>query len=394
VSATCIIEWQRSSQGKIPVEQTTALKTVENNHHQGVKTGRKRSLIMQIFLVFLGLVIIGFTLSDLLLTTLTLDGGGPLVNTLARWIWKAMLRHHRCASSQRLLSFTGLGILLSTTLLWLSLVWAGWTLIFSASDQAVVNADSKEPVGLWERAYFTGYTLFTLGLGDYVPQGAIWQLATAIAAANGFVLVSLTITYLVPVISAAAQKRQLAAYISSLGKTSDDIILKAWNGKNFAALTQHLVSLTPMLLLHGQRHLAYPVLHYFHSSERYTAATLSVAVLDETLTLLKYGIEPVAQIDRLTLYAARQAMSVFLETLSSTFLEPATEAPPIPALDRIRAGGIPTVSDEAFYSAVSGLARRRQLLLALVQSHGWDWDDVCTARTAYLSRPLDRPRQK
>lgn len=351
-------------------------------------------MIQQIFLSLLGLVIVGFTLCDLLLTTLTLDGGGPLVNNVSRWIWKAVTYHRRCASSHRLLVFAGLGILLCATFLWISLVWTGWTLIFCASDYAVVNAETGKPADVWTRIYFTGYTLVTLGLGDYKPQDGVWQVLTAIAAANGFFLVSLSITYLLPVISAATQKRQLAAYISSLGKTSDDIVLRAWNGKNFGLLEQHLVTLTPMLLLHAQRHLTYPVLHYFHSPERYTAGTLSIAVLDETLTLLKYGVKPAEQIDAVTLYAARQAVTTFLETLNSTFIEPAKDAPPIPALDRLRAGGVPTVSDEAFESAIGDLARRRRLLLALVQSHGWDWDDVENPRTANLSRPSGRPKWK
>lgn len=349
---------------------------------------------MQIFLGILGLAIVGFTLSDLLLTTLTLDGGGPLVNKVSNWIWKAVLRHYRCTSSHRLLALASLGILLSATLLWMGLVWAGWTLIFSASDQAVVNAETEQPADAWTRFYFTGYTLFTLGLGDYKPQGAVWQLATAIASANGFFLVTLSITYLLPVISAATQKRQLAAYISSLGKTADDIVLRAWNGKNFGLLEQHLVSLIPMLVLHAQRHLAYPVLHYFHSSERYTAEAISVAVLDETLTLLKYGIKPSEQIDAVTLYAARQAVSAFLETLNSTFIEPASSAPPSPKLNRLHDGGLPTVSDEDFESAITNISKRRRLLLALVQNHGWKWDDVYLARTSNLSRLSERPQRK
>lgn len=353
-------------------------------------------MLQQIFLSLLGLVIVGFTLCDLLLTTLTLDGGGPLVNNVSKWIWKAVMRYRRCASSHRLLAFAGLGILLCATFLWIGLVWTGWTLIFCAGDYAVVNADTGKPADVWTRVYFTGYTLVTLGLGDYKPQDGVWQVLTAIAAANGFFLVSLSITYLLPVISAATQKRQLAAYISSLGKTSDDIVLRAWNGKNFGLLEQHLVALTPMLLLQAQRHLTYPVLHYFHSPERYTALTLSIAVLDETLTLLKYGVKPAEQIDALTLYAARQAVTTFLETLNSlnsTFIEAAKDAPPIPSLDRLRAGGVPTVSDEAFQSVFGDLVRRR-LLLALVQNHGWDWDDVANPRTANLSRPSDRPKRK
>ncbi|MEQ9484433.1 MAG: hypothetical protein RIG27_19410 [Coleofasciculus sp. F4-SAH-05] len=48
-------------------------------------------------------------------------------------------------------------------------------------------------------------------------EGAVWQIATAIASVNGFFLVTLAIAYLLPVVSAATQQRQLAVYLVGIG---------------------------------------------------------------------------------------------------------------------------------------------------------------------------------
>lgn len=173
-------------------------------------------------------------------------------------------------------------------------------------------------------------------------------------------LITLAITYLFSVLSAVTQKRQLAAYISSLGRTADEIVTKAWNGKDFGMLAQHLVSLTPMLALYRQHQLAYPVIHYFQSVERQTAAEV-------------YGVKPEYRPDAVALYAARHTLSEFLETLKSAFIKPTADVPPVPNFEQLRAGGIPTVSDEAFEVAIGDLNRRRRLLLALIKNDGWYW---------------------
>lgn len=332
---------------------------------------------MRIFLYFLGLVLVGLTVMDVFWTTLGIGTrGGPITGKVCNWLWKVVLCYHRGASSHKLLAFTGYSTLVISILLWIFLTWVGWTLIFSASDRSLISSDGGKPANIWERIYFTGYTLVTLGLGDFKPQGIVWQLATATAAANGFFLITLAITYLFSVLSAVTQKRQLAAYISSLGRTADEIVTKAWNGKDFGMLAQHLVSLTPMLALYRQHQLAYPVIHYFHSVERQTAAEVCVVVLDEALTLLEYGVKPEYRPDAVALYAARHTLSEFLETLKSAFIKPTADVPPVPNLEQLRAGGIPTVSDEAFEVAIGDLNRRRRLLLALIKNDGWYWKTV------------------
>jgi len=344
---------------------------------------------MHVWGVVLGALILILLTIDILVTTLTLGGGGLLTSRLSSWLWRLALQVHRWRSHHRLLTLTGWTILVGIALLWYACCWVGWTFVFSAYDSSVVNASTKQPASLWEIIYFTGYTLSTLGMGDYQPQGVFWQLATAVASTNGFFLVTLTFAYLLPVVSAATAKRQLAVYITSLGGTADDIIVRAWNGKDFGQFDQHLLALAPMLSQLGESHLTYPVLHYFHSLERSKALVLSLAALDDALTLLQYGVKESHRPDPAALGAVRRASAAFLKTLKSAYLKPASENPPLPSLEQLRVRGIPTVSDQEFWEATKHVTRRRRLLLAFVENDGWVWDAIASSQTSNRGSAFD-----
>jgi len=335
---------------------------------------------MRLLLGLLGVLLISYAFLDLLWTTF-LEGGAPLTTQACARVARRMLwLQHRC-NTRRIISLTGLAAVVATVLIWTALLWAGWALLFSSNVNSLVDANTGRPADTWERIYFTGYTLFTLGLGDFKPQGHVWQMATSIAAGSGFLLFGLALAYLVPVISAATQKRQIAVYITSLGRNPDDIILRAWNGQDTTALAPHLQSLTGMLALLGENHLTYPVLHYFHGAHRIRSAAASVAALDEALTILECGLQQGCSLDLPSLGAAREAITSYLDTLSPALILPAFDIPPSPSLENLRGMGVPVVSDSLFAAALAMVSERRRLLLALVLNEGWDWSAVWTDST-------------
>lgn len=330
---------------------------------------------MLIVFGILGISLIAYAIIDLLWTTF-LEGGAPLTTQACARVARGMLRfQHRC-STRRVISLTGLASVVVTVGTWTTLLWAGWAMLFLAGPTSLVDASTGRPAGAWEKVYFTGYTLFTLGLGDYRPNGHFWQLATSVAAGSGFLLFGLALAYVVPVISAATQKRQLAVYITSLGRNPDDIILRAWNGQDTSALAPHLQSLTGLLALLGENHLTYPILHYFHGAHRIRAAAASVAALDEALTILECGLQQGCSLDLPSLGAAREAITSYLDTLKPALILPARAAPPPPSLENLRGMGVPVVGDDLFARALALLSERRQLLLSMVINEGWDWTAV------------------
>ena len=343
---------------------------------------------MSFLLLISGFILLAVVSSDVLVTTLTFKGGGFLTDRFSSWLWQIAIKMHQYKSNHRQLSIVGLFLILGMLVLWYLLTWTAWSLIFCSFQDAIMNSSDQEPASIWGRIYFTAYTITTLGRGDYLPQDTIWHLLTGLAAANGFFLVTLSIAYLFPVISAATKKRILAVYLSSLGGTGDEILARAWNGKDFGNLDQHLIALTPLISELSEQHLAYPVLHYFHSRERSRSLPLSIAALDEAMTLLQYAVLENYRPDPASVNPLRRACAAFLQTLKSAYLEPSNHEPTLIPLELLRNTGIPTVSDRSFKNATSHINQRRKLLLALIRNDGWSWNSIASSKTTSRAESL------
>lgn len=333
---------------------------------------------MTVVLLLAGAAVVAVVMVDALLTTAAVGRPwGPLTGRAASLLWGLALR------SGRHWVLESAGVLLTTAMIgtWLVLLWAGWSLIFSAHPEAVLTEGDGEPAGGWARVYYAGYTLYTLGNGEFVPGGPAWQLLAIVALLNGLGLATLGLTYLMPATSAATERRNVAAFIASLGGRPDAILLNAWERGSFGELAGHLGMLAPELSLLSQRHLAYPVLHFFYSTELQTAAAPMIARLDEAVMLLRVAVAADVTVPRSATLPLHGALTHFLDTLQSAFIEPAEEEPPLPSLRRLREAGIPVVDDTTFAERVADLAERRRLLLALVRKDARSWDDVWPADT-------------
>lgn len=317
-----------------------------------------------------GLVVL--TLFDVAWTTTSAgSGAGPMTRRLGDGLWMVALGLHRKRASQAPLSVAGVVVVFTVLGAWVALVTAGWVLVFSSDEGAVREAVTGVPGDLVARIYFTGYTVFTLGIGDFRPGDGVWQIATVLAAGTGLVLVTLSITYLVPVVSAVAQRRQLAGYIWSLGSSPQEILLRSWTGTGFGPLPQHLMSITP--LVHGarHRHLTYPVLHYFHTADRDSAPPPNIANLSQALHLLRHGVAPDARPSDGAIAPLDAAIGSLLSAVGAADVPTAPSPLPLPALDPLRDAGIPVV-DGATYEATGPISeRRRALLAALLVDDGW-----------------------
>jgi Ion channel len=337
---------------------------------------------LRILVGLLGIGILLVTVYDVLWTTLRLTSGGPITSWVTDGLWKGAVRATR---SHQALATLGFLIVLFTVVLWVLLIWIGWTLVMEISPRAVLDLSTGQPASFWQRAYFTGATIVTIGTSEFRPDGPGWHLMSIIASANGLSMFTLIVTYLVPIVNAELARRRLAVYITSLGRTPHEILIRAWNGSGFGRLPDHLVALTLPMLEVGQSHLAYPVLHCMHSRTREAALAPSVAVLDEAITLFA-GVCPEQRPDHVAFYPLRQAIAEFLSTLAEAHLEPKGQPPPAPSLDPLREAGITTVKDEEFRLALATLTDRRRLLLGLVEEEAWRWEDVARSSREIVKR--------
>jgi len=198
------------------------------------------------------------------------SGSGFVVPRLHERVWQAALWLHRRHPSHRMLSAVGVTMLVATPILWALALWAGFTMVFSAAEGAVVDPTTQVPATGMGRAYFAGLSVFTLGTGDLVAGSEGWRMASALASLMGLAMITLGITYLVPVTQAASERRSLARQLRHDHEAAEAIGTASTEAceavlESFAATRGLLAKVT-------EDHLSHHVLRYYHS-------------LDETLSL-------------------------------------------------------------------------------------------------------------
>ena len=325
-------------------------------------------------LLYLGLgvvLLLGVTI-DLLWTTLWAEGGaGPLTHWLMTGLWGGF----RTVSNQdsRVLRLAGPLFLLAELLMWVILLWVGWTLVFASAEEILIDTLDRGLISWTEWLYFVGYTLFTLGNGDYAVQDGVWQIVAAVTTLNGLVFLTLGATYFLSVLRAVTQKRAFAMGVTGLGTRSEAIVQSAWDDEGFQGLNLLLITYAAELDTLTSNYKAYPILHYFYGQQERWAPIIAVCLLDDTLTLLRFGVQEHERLPNPIINNARSSVQNHLDVLSGTFIESADRAPPAPDLDSLREAGVPVVNDEEFDEALEQLRVRRQDLLGLAEGDARQW---------------------
>ena len=318
-----------------------------------------------------GVALVMFTFVDALWTTLWPEGAaGPLTSRLSTLLWRSM-RWVAGPDQHRLLNLAGPLILITAVVAWVILIAAGWTMVFSAQTDALLEVRNREPADFVGRVYFVLYSMFTLGNGDYVPQGGVYQLATAATVASGMFLITLAITYLLSVISAAVDKRSFASYVSGFGQSPEKVVLTAWDGAGFDGIGPQLAQLTSSLGLLSEQHQAYPILHYYHPVNRGKASAVAIMIFDEALMIMEHAVLEQYRPRPAEVRPARQSVTSYLQTLASAFVPVANHPLSPPDLDRLRERGVPVIDDRCFAEVLEQHSYRRRMLLGLLANDGW-----------------------
>lgn len=335
---------------------------------------------MIVILFILGLLIVSLTILDIIYTVLAPNGSGYFSGKITFLIWRSALKVTGYNYKSRFLAHLGPFILLSIVQVWVLFIWLGNAIIIYSDPQSLHNQkQTAYQSDFISNLYFSGYVLSGMGHGDYSPASDWWKTYTAYISFTGVVFLSLAISYLLPVIQAVTFKRTLSLRISSYGNSPEDIMRKNWKNDNFAYLIKEIKSLKPAIFQLAQQHLAYPVIHYFHSREKNESAPLSIAMIDETLTLLKGIVSEDSEDPTLIndLVSTQSAVTYFLSTLRSGHIRPGNDAPETPGLDYLNDFDIPQrKSDDLIKKNFTEEKERRKLLLAYVQNDAWQWEHV------------------
>jgi hypothetical protein len=330
-----------------------------------------------LFSTAVGAALIVLVIADMVVTTVAVSGGaGPLTRRVTKPLWKVALLLHRRATSHRMLRVAGPVLLFTVIAMWLFGLILGWALVFG-QEGSLVERGIDGPLPAFGRVYFAAGMVLGRGASVVNPASGVWRFIEQLAGASGVALLSLSLAYVLPVVGAVVRKREVAAYASSLGGSPEEILSRAWDGESFGELGLHFIALTPMVNRLAQDHLAYPILHYFHSGERYTAIGPSIVVLDETLTLLEEAIEPDRRIDHPSIWPLRTAIDAFLRTLTRVDVEPGDEPLTWPVLEGYRTEHrLPMLPDDEVHERLEALEERRCLLTGLLRHDAWTGEEA------------------
>ena len=317
---------------------------------------------MDYLLAASGALLVLLVLWEVISTTLKMSGGGPLTVPLTNLVWKLCLNGNRYASSRGFLCSCGIGLLMFTISIWVLAYWIGWTLFFSLSPESVLNVSSGMPANFIERAYYVGFTFITLGIGDFKASTPFWQMMTILLSISGFFMITLIITYLLPVVSATVEQRQLAVYLHSLDISSSTLSQDSIDD----VLENNLSSLSERIIRLSQQHLAYPILHFMQSRDAYSSIPLALVELDETLTLILRGAEEDSLLKAKVL-PLRKSLSIYFDTLEYLHLPRLKTAPP----SQSAIVGLKPTDPVVTKQRLEDLEIRKRLMAY----SGWNWED-------------------
>ncbi|WP_233555562.1 ion channel [Pontibacter oryzae] len=333
---------------------------------------------MSILYFSIGSLIFLFIIADIIKTTFSLNGGGKLTNLVSRGVWNTFFVASAKKGNSKLLEYAGPAVLVSILVVWVIGLWSGLFLMLLSDPSSVVNSITKENTGAWEKLYYAGFTLSTLGVGDYIASNNFWRVITDIAAYSGLVFITTSITYFVPVLSAVGLQSKLSLYISGMGKSPQQVLEKAWNGKDFSSFFDTVSDLCQMLMHHTMNHHSYPVIHYFHNNQLNLAIAPAFVKLDEVHQLLSNALKDDVTLDNLKMNMLQTALDQHLEMLRKGYLKEGSPKEQVPALtEQVSKLGVAfRKPEEINHRSDQALAERRKLLTVMLEKDGWTWDAV------------------
>lgn len=251
---------------------------------------------MEKLLGIIGIFLFLFTTLDVLWTTLWVDGGaGPLTDRLTTFIWETM---KKVDHKGRVLQISGPVILVSILAVWVLLTWVACFLVLLLFEEPLINTIGNRTLNNLDLFYFTGYTLFTFGNGEFAPSPGIVQILASTISAYGMVVLSLGISYVIGVIDGVVQKRAIASNVSAIGQTSEEFLTTSFDGEKFYDIYSSINEFASDLGTLTVRQKAYPLLNYFHTSNSSQALSYVLPILADSLWVMKFGLQKEAGVNQ------------------------------------------------------------------------------------------------
>ncbi len=247
------------------------------------------------------------------------------------WIpWSAVARRmHPGNRREAFLSFYGpLSLILLISVWALGLVM-GFAILHWALRSAM-NAPEGPPT-LLTYLYMSGTSLFTLGLGDVIPQSGLARAITVTEAGTGFGFLAMVIGYL-PVLYQSFSKREVTITLldarAGSPPTAAELLRRDGEGQTLEELAHFLRDWERWTAELLESHLSFPVLAYYRSQHNNQSWLAALTTILDASALMIVGITGApARQAQLTFAMARHAVA----DLALTF----RRRPRRPAQDRL-----------------------------------------------------------
>jgi len=331
---------------------------------------------MHEFYLILGIAIVIITACDFFYTTVSFNGAGVVARNTSLALAAVFLWGNERTKHRKLFRYSGLTHILTLILLWIGLLWAGFFLLLMSDPGSVVEAGSGSRASALTKLYVSGYTLSTLGVGDYIPGTEGWQIIMAAFSFAGFIFITTAMTYLMSLTSAVIHKRNLSLFIANMGESPEEIIANSYDGESFPGLVNVAPTLREMINKHNQNHFAHPAVHYFYSTSRKESLSVNIANLDEALSIIFHLSEKPASVPH-ELRALRKAIDSYLDSIGHNFFTPIKDKiNHTPDFQRLEEQQVTLPDTHAAEDYAASFSERRSLLAGLLQSSGWRWNDI------------------
>lgn len=332
--------------------------------------------MMSILFYILGFSLTSFVIIDLIWTTFWVDGGaGPLSDTLTTSVWQLIKK----IDNKLFYNLTGPITLALTLLSWFLFLWIGVALFFAGDPGSIVNTTTNQTATWTDLIYYSGFTLFTLGIGDFTPQSAFFKIVTALVSGMGMMLLTFGASYIISVVSAVVEKRSFARSVSGLGATSTELLKNIWDGKDFHQFDLILSSLNDQITKLTQQNQAFPLVQYYHSENPRKASAVNTAILDEALTILRYGVADKSTVNLTLVKATQSSIQTYSETAIQGYgnqVDSIEEIPPEIDLSSFKEIPIEMKDPKEFTTDINELSDRRNNLFTIIKIDNHEWPNT------------------
>ena len=259
-------------------------------------------------LVAAGLVIVVLALADIFCSLVrTPIRAGPFTTAAELVVCRGLYRLFRRSGWRGFLAAIGPLSVASRALGVLVALFTGWSMVLFADPAWVVVSKTGEPADTWQRLYYVGYSISTLGLGDIVPDAVPARLATVGAAISGFTVITFAVGSISPLSNVVAARNAVCTVMRGhaaalhAGATREDALDAALD-----LVVQPLVSVADALE-------TLPVRHRMHAEREHMALSLALSDLERAIAETGEGSDMRAA-------TARLATDRILELLSEDWL--------------------------------------------------------------------------